>query len=97
MSSAWPIPETVSLHSKGGFLCSGKLIFAKDLVMIRGINSTLFQATFVTNWSHHLPIPVNESSPASQPVVDEQEGVAIGASVVEEVSDEQLSQDDIKG
>ena len=88
---------TFNFHSKGGVLGSGKLLFSKDLVMIRRINSTLFQASFITNWSHQFPIPVNESFSASKSVVDEQEGVAISASVVEEVSDEHLSQDDIKG
>ena len=48
------------------------------------------------NGAHQLTFPVNEGLPTSEPVVDIHENVAVGVTVMEEVSYEEFTEDDIK-
>ena len=73
------------------------MLFPIDLLEVRGGNSTLFQAGFITNWTHHVTFPFNEGSSVPKPVADVVEGLPIGVAGEVEVLDEHLSQDDIEG
>ena len=47
--------------------------------------------------AHHSSLPVDEGLPATKPIVDVKEGMAISVAVMEEVTNKQLREDNIEG
>ena len=86
----------LELHSQVRILSRGELFFPKYFIEVRRVDSPLFQALFISYGAHEVAFPVNVCPPASKPLVDVEEGVATSVTVVE-ISDKELSEDDIKG
>ena len=73
----------LEFHSQIRILCRGELFFPKYFVEVRRVDSTLFQALFISNGPHEGAFPVNICPPVSKPLVDVEERVAKSVTVVE--------------
>ena len=70
------------------------LIIVK-LMLIGGRDPTLFQASCVKDWSHHVPVELTKGSPVGYSLVNVEQSLVIGTSS-KEIPDEDLLQDPVE-
>ena len=83
-------------NPKLGLLSGVKLLFTKKFVQIRRIDSSLFKASLVCYWAHDLATPIDEGLTVLEAVVQVEKSMAYSVAM-EEVLDEELGEDNIKG
>ena len=56
------------------------MFFSKYLIEMITIYTALHDPLLIKDWSHYLLVPIKESSPVLQPVVDVEEALVSGTS-----------------
>ena len=88
--------ESRNCGSKAALLGSDKLLIVIDLVVLTAVGSPLLQAELVTDGVHCVPLPLTEGGAIREAEIPVSYSL-VRSSVKKEPSDQDLSEDKIKG